>query len=48
MLIGNVFEQTEELGFETDNKYVNFLKSYSADILALAYANDHKDLQKVI
>ncbi|MBZ9693225.1 hypothetical protein [Clostridium sp. M14] len=48
MLIGNVFEQTGELGFEKDNKYGEFLNSFNSDILALAYANDNKILQKAI
>ena len=48
MLIGNVFGQTGELGFETDNKYGEFLNSSNSDILELAYANDNKNLQQVV
>ncbi|WP_252241508.1 hypothetical protein [Clostridium sp. ZBS18] len=48
MLIGNIFEQTGELEFETDNKYGEFLNSFSSDILTLAYANDNKNLQQAI
>lgn len=48
MLIENIFGQTEELEFETDNKYGEFLNSFNSDILALAYANDNKNLQQAI
>lgn len=48
MLIGNIFRQTGELGFENDNKYGEFLNSFNSDILALAYANNNKNLQQAM